>query len=1163
MTQTTLIPGKPVLPAAGEDAGWGRLIGASCALAAAELAQQLAGDSARPLLLLAEDPRHADQLEAEVRFFSGDRFPVRHFVDWETLPWDSFSPHQDIISQRLGVLAEMPTMREGVLIATAAVLHQRLPPVDYVAARSLSLQAGRSLQREPFTQSLVAAGYLRVPQVSEHGEFAVRGSLIDVFPMGSDAPVRIDFFDDDIESLRYFSPENQRSGEKVDAVRVLPAREIPLDKDGIAAFRHGYRERFEGQPGKSRVYRDVSDGIAHGGIEYYLPLFFERTASLLDYLPADSVILKPDSLDSLLSQFVAELAERFAMCSLDPERPILSADETFFAPETIVARLAGFSNIRYSPQSLAGRTVNHDTRLPPAMKIEARYEDAAAALMQFLQTFDGRVLFSTDSPGRREQLHELLSGRGLDLARIDSWPQFRDDSHRIGVAVAPIEDGVLLPAAKTAIVSEQQLFGARTRTRRRRRRSDRDPESIIRQLNDLEAGSPVVHAEYGVGRYLGLVTLETGGIKAEFLHLEYADGDKLYVPVHALELFSRYTGASPDNAPLHRLGSDQWEKARKRAIKKIRDVAAELLDIYARRAARPGHRFHWSESDYRSFESGFPFELTEDQAHTIDDVLKDLASDQPMDRVVCGDVGFGKTEVALRASFAAVHGGKQVAVLVPTTLLAQQHGQNFRDRFADWPVRVEILSRFQSAKQVKEIVGGLRSGSVDIVIGTHRLLAHTRDFHDIGLVIVDEEHRFGVRHKEAIKSLRSDIDVLTLTATPIPRTLNMALGGIREMSLITTPPAERLAVKTFVSEWNDVVIREACLREIKRGGQVYFIHNRVEDIHRVEHQLQKLVPEANIRVGHGQMRERELEQVMLDFYHRRFNVLLCTTIVESGLDVPTANTIIINRADRFGLAQLHQLRGRVGRSHHRAYAYLVAPPKASMTADAVKRLEAIDSLEDLGSGFTLATHDLEIRGAGELLGDTQSGQIQEIGFSLYTELLGRAVDSLRAGREPDLDTPLDAGVDINLHVRALLPDDYVPDVHLRLMLYKRLSAAADDAELRELQVELIDRFGLLPDATKNLVRLYGIKKSAAALGIEKIDAATGGGYVVFGADSRIDPVALVQLVQNDGSRYRLQGSHRLQISDDLADIEKRFRTVEDLMRRLAVKENQQDEPLHE
>jgi len=1106
--------------------------------------------------MLAEDPRHADQLEAEIRFFAGETLPVLHFVEWETLPWDSFSPHQDIISERLRVLAALPNFEHGIIIAAASVLQQRLPPVDYVAARSLALEQGQTLPREAFTETLVTSGYIRVPQVSEHGEFAVRGSLIDIFPMGSDRPLRIDFFGDDIESLRYFSAETQLSGDVVSAINVLPAREVPLDADAVHQFRHRYRERFEGQPAKSRVYRDVSDGIAHGGIEYYLPLFFNETATLADYLPDRCIVLVPTEFDALLELFWSEALERYELCSLDKERPILGTAETFVEPPVAAAALEQFAQIRFSAPTLADAptTLNFETRKPPAMKIEARYEDAAASLMQFLQTFDGRVLFTTDSPGRREQLYDLLAGRSLDLARVTDWHEFLALEQRIGIAVAPVENGVVLPAAGIAVISEQQLFGERGKARRRRRKSDRDPETIIRQLNDLEPGSPVVHEEYGIGRYLGLTTLEAGGIVAEFLHLEYADGDKLYVPVHALDVISRYTGASPENAPQHRLGSDQWAKAKRRAIAKIRDVAAELLDVYARRAARPGHSFHWPEADYRGFETGFPFELTEDQASTIDDVLGDLASSQPMDRVVCGDVGFGKTEVALRASFAAVHGGKQVAILVPTTLLAQQHGQVFRDRFADWPVRVEVLSRFQSARQVKDIVAGLRSGNVDIVIGTHRLLQHTKDFHDVGLVIVDEEHRFGVRHKETIKSLRSEIDILTLTATPIPRTLNMALGGLREMSLITTPPAERLAVKTFVSEWNDVIIREASLREIKRGGQVYFIHNRVEDIARIEQKLQALVPEAKIRIGHGQMPERELEQVMLDFYHRRFNVLLCTTIVESGLDVPTANTIIINRADRFGLAQLHQLRGRVGRSHHRAYAYLIAPPKAVMTADAVKRLEAIDSLEDLGAGFTLATHDLEIRGAGELLGDTQSGQIQEIGFSLYTELLGRAVESLRSGNEPDLEAPLHAGVDINLHIPALLPEDYIPDVHVRLILYKRISATESASDLRDLQVELIDRFGLLPDGAKNLLRIAAIKKSAAAIGIEKIDAGDAGGYLIFGQESHIDPVALVQLVQNDSETFRLQGSHRLQIRTDLSDLAIRFRTIEQLLESLAVRD---------
>jgi transcription-repair coupling factor (superfamily II helicase) len=1133
--------------ASGRYSGWGSLVGASAPLAFAELARLVRA----PLLVLADDPRHADQVEAELRFFLGGDFPVLHFVEWETLPWDNFSPHQDIISQRLSVLAQLPSMRRGIIIASAPALLQRLPPLDYVTARSLSLRTGQQLTHDEFTASLAAAGYLRVPQVTEHGEFAVRGSLIDVFPMGSEMPIRVDFFDDEIESLRYFSAESQLSGAAVESVQLLPAREVPLDDDAIRQFRSRYRERFEGQPGRSRVYREVSEGIAHGGIEYYLPLFFEQTSGLADYLPDDCVVIRPDGLHGLLQRSWAEIDERHELCRLDPERPVLDPSETFATIDAVIERLDRHRCVRYSAQSLAeGEDVlNLPTRMPPALKIEARYEDPAGALMQFVDSFDGRVLFTTDSAGRREQVYELLSGRGLDLERVAGWPQFSSGHHRIGVAVAPLDNGVLLPDSRLAIISEQQLFGDRVNTRRRR--SERDPEAIIRQLDDLEEGSPVVHAEYGVGRYIGLITLEAGGIESEFLHLQYAEGDKLYVPVHALELISRYTGASPENAPLHRLGSDQWEKARRRAIRKIRDAAAELLDIYARRAMRPGHRFHWSEADYRAFESGFPFDPTDDQARTIDEVLADLESDEPMDRIVCGDVGFGKTEVALRATFAVVHGGKQVAVLVPTTLLAQQHGQNFRDRFADWPVRVEVLSRFQSPKQVRDIVAGMESGVVDVVIGTHRLLQHTKSFKDIGLVIIDEEHRFGVRHKEAIRSLRSEVDVLTLTATPIPRTLNMAMGGIRDMSLIATPPAERLSVKTFVGEWNDVVIREACLREIKRGGQVYFVHNRVEDIGRIAERLTQLVPEAALRIGHGQMPERDLEQVMLDFYHRRFNLLLCTTIIESGIDVPTANTIIIDRADRFGLAQLHQLRGRVGRSHHRAYAYLIAPPKAAMTADAVKRLEAIDSLEDLGSGFTLATHDLEIRGAGELLGDVQSGQIHEIGFSLYTELLARAVESLRAGREPDLEAPLDAGVDINLHVAALLPDDYVPDVHLRLMLYKRISGTRDEEELRDLQVELIDRFGLLPDAAKNLMRIAALKQRAAALGIEKIDAADAGGYVVFGVNSRIDPVALVKLVQNDGRSYRLQGSHRLSFRLDLEHVEARFRAIGDLMRKLA------------
>ena len=1150
MVRRSLLLPSPAL-ATGKISAIGRAIGASTALAAVELAQS----TDRPLLVLATDPRHADQLEAEIRFFARASLPVRHFVEWETLPYDSFSPHQDIVSDRLSVMASLPQADRGIVIASAPSLLQRLPPVDYVAARSLHLRQGQQLHRGDFIERLAACGYLRVPQVTEHGEIAVRGSLLDIFPMGSDAPVRVDFFDDDVESLRFFDADTQLSAETTAEIRILPAREVPLDEQDVSRFRRNYRVRFEGQPSKSRVYREISEGIAHGGIEYYLTLFFETTASLFDYLPDDSVILAPAGLDAIFDSAWAEIGERYELCSLDPERPVLKPHESFHRPEEASAFLSRFRTISYSAQSLqeSAGIANLSTKLPPALRVEARYEDAAASLMQFLEDFDGRVLITADSAGRREGIIDMMRGRGQEIARFDDWHAFLESSEPIGVAIAPIESGVLLPADDLAIITEHQLIGEKPRQRSRRRRAERDPETIIRELNDLAPGAPVVHAEYGVGRYLGLETLQTGGVTGEFLSLEYADGDKLYVPVASLDLISRYTGASPENAPLHKLGSDQWAKARQRAIRRIRDVAAELLDVYARRAARSGHRFRWPEAEYRAFESGFPFEPTEDQSRTIDEVLADLASSNPMDRIVCGDVGFGKTEVALRATFAAVHGGKQVAILVPTTLLAQQHGQTFRDRFADWPVRVEILSRFRSRKDAQGVIEGLRSGDVDVVIGTHRLLQHTRDFRDIGLVIVDEEHRFGVRQKEAIKSLRSEVDVLTLTATPIPRTLNMALGGLREMSLITTPPAHRLSVRTFVSEWNDVVIREAILREIKRGGQVYFIHNRVEDIERIGERIKALVPEAALRIGHGQMAERELEQVMLDFYHRRFNVLLCTTIVESGIDVPTANTIIINRADRFGLAQLHQLRGRVGRSHHRAYAYLVAPPRVSMTADAIKRLEAIDSLEDLGSGFILATHDLEIRGAGELLGDTQSGQIQEIGFSLYTELLSRAVNSLKSGKEPDLLEPLHAGVEINLHLPALLPEDYVPDVHLRLMLYKRIASAESHDELREMQVEMIDRFGLLPAAARNFMRIAAIKLEASGLGIEKIDAARAGGYVVFSKRTRVDPVALVRLVQNDSQTYRMPGAERLQFRLEMPDDDDRFTFVERLLQNLASK----------
>jgi transcription-repair coupling factor (superfamily II helicase) len=892
------------------------------------------------------------------------------------------------------------------------------------------------------------------------------------------------------------------------------------------------------------LYRDVGEGLAPAGIEYYLPLFFENPASLFDYLPRDAVVVLPADHETLLQAAWREIEERYEERRYDIEHPVLGPAEAFQPTDE------WSSGVGSRPQVLlrgdaADRAdsvscIDLGTTPAPRIRLDPRHDATIAEFVRQLAAEPGRVLVVAESPGRRELLLELLRPHGLDLRVVADWSEFAASDVPRAVAVAPLAAGFVLADPPVTLYAEEQLFGDRARQERRRRRSDRDPARIIQQLSDLRPGAPVVHEDYGVGRYLGLTTLDAGGVPAEFLVLEYADGDKLYVPVQSLERISRYTGAPAESAPLHKLGGDQWSKARGRAAARIRDAAAELLDVYSRRAARTGHAFAVDEAQLRAFEAGFPFEETADQSTAIAQVIDDLKSPRPMDRVVCGDVGFGKTEVALRAAFVAVQGGKQVAVLVPTTLLAQQHHQTFADRFADWPVRVELLSRFRADSQANATLAGLATGRVDIVIGTHRLLQPGVRFKDLGLLIVDEEHRFGVRDKERLKSLRAEVDVLTLTATPIPRTLNMALGGLRDLSLISTPPAARLSIRTFVSEWSAPTIREACLRELRRGGQVYYVHNSVETIDNAAHALGELVPEARIVVGHGQMRERDLEQVMLDYYHKRANVLVCTTIIESGIDVPTANTIVIDRADRFGLAQLHQLRGRVGRSHHQAYAYLITPPRNLITADAAKRLEAIESLEDLGAGFVLATHDLEIRGAGELLGEDQSGQIHEIGFALYMELLERAVAALRTGRVPELERPLHHGPELDLHVAALLPESYLPDVHARLVLYKRISGAATAAELDELQAETVDRFGLLPEPARNLFRIARLRTQAAQLGVERLDVGSGGGSVSFATETPVDAGALILLVQGSGRTLRFDGPTKLRFTGEFGEPEERF-----------------------
>ncbi len=1143
-----LHPALPTRP--NERLQWGQLYGSSTALAIASAAKSYSGLT----LVVAEDAQAAIQLEQELHFFLGkSKLPILNFPDWETLPYDIFSPLPELVSQRLLTLYRLSSTRKGLLIVPVSTLLQRLPPRSYVDANSLLISTGEPLILDGIRQRLESAGYQCVSQVVTHGEFAVRGSLLDIFPMGNPLPFRIDLFDEEVDSIRTFSPESQRSMDKVDKIEMLPAREYPLNETGIEQFRQAYRTRIEGDPQSSLIYREVSEGNAPGGLEYYLPLFFEQTANLFDYLPEQCLTIEVGQPRDQSSQFLQQVETRFEQRRHDIERPILKPKEVYLTADELATHLNRGASIQTGHHKITARHKgyasfhNFSTATLPPMGLQARAAQPAAALQKFIASQPGRILFIAESAGRREMLLDTLHGFEISPRVVESWQAFLESDAKLALTVTPQEQGLWLTDVGLVIITEAQLLGERVRQERRRKASESDPDQIVRNLTELHVGAPVVHEDHGVGRYLGLQSLNVGGMETEFLTLEYAKGDKLYVPVSSLHLISRYSGASPEKAPLHKLGGEQWARLKRKATERVHDVAAELLEIYARRAASPGFAYPKRGEEYSAFAATFEFEETPDQAQTIESVLTDMEAARPMDRVVCGDVGFGKTEVAMRAAFSAVQGGKQVAVLVPTTLLAQQHYQNFADRFADWPVRVESLSRFRSAKQQKEVIAGLESGSVDIIIGTHKLLQPSLKFKRLGLAIIDEEHRFGVRHKEQLKSLRSEVDLLTLTAKPIPRTLNMSMTGLRDLSIIATPPAARHPIKTFVSQWDDTLITEACQREIKRGGQVYFLHNEVQTIENMVTRLEKLMPGARVEAAHGQMREQKLEQVMRDFYHQRFNILICTTIVESGIDLPSANTIIINRADKLGLAQLHQLRGRVGRSHHRAYAYLLTPPPKSMTPDAKKRLEAIESLEELGAGFTLATHDLEIRGAGELLGDDQSGQIHEIGFTLYTDLLERAVEALKAGRQPELDRPLDHGAEIDLQLPALLPEDYLPDVHSRLVLYKRIASARSKAELRELQVEMIDRFGLLPEPAKFLFGITQLKLKAQPLGIRKIEVGPASGRIIFDETPRIDPMHLIRLIQSRPKEFKLDGSNKLRFYKDFSDRNRRIEQITSLL----------------
>ncbi|MHB1231259.1 MAG: transcription-repair coupling factor [Burkholderiales bacterium] len=1134
------------LPSPGQFRRYTGLTGAADALALAELAQ-----TRRPLLVLTAAALDAQRLRDEIPCFAPG-LSVHLLPDWETLPYDKFSPHQDLVSERLATLNQISHNAFDIAIVPVTTALYRLPPRSFLAAHTFFLKQGERLDVAGLRNQLSLASYTHVTQVQAPGEYSVRGGVIDLFPMGSTVPYRIDLFDNEIDTLRTFDVDTQRSIYPVKEVRLLPAREFPLNETGIANFRQKFRDQFEGDPSKSRIYKDVSNGVAPPGVEYYLPLFFDTTATLIDYLPSDTLLCLHHGVLDAADQFWRDTRSRYDLLRGDRERPLLPPEVLFLSSDQLFAQLKPYPRIELLEKTseLPAHTSNCASMALPAIHVDRRAEQPLSQLKTFLDGFDGRVLIAAESLGRRETMAQLFAEQGLHPALADTYSAFRASAERLMLGALPVSQGFILPEEKIALVTESELYALQVRQARLREARKATGEHLLRDLSEVRVGDPVVHEDHGIGRYLGLTGMDLGEGETEFLQLEYAGGDKLYVPVANLHLISRYSGAAPESAPLHRLGSGQWEKAKKKALKQVRDTAAELLNLYAQRAARQGRAFTLKPHDYEAFAASFQFEETPDQAAAINAVIQDMTQGKPMDRLVCGDVGFGKTEVALRAAFLAVADGCQVAILVPTTLLAEQHFNTFSDRFGEWPVKIAELSRFRSAKEQTEALKGLAAGKIDIIIGTHRLLQKDIAFKNLGLVIIDEEHRFGVRQKERLKALRAEVDVLTLTATPIPRTLSMAMEGLRDFSVIATAPQKRLAIKTFVHPFSDGLIREAVLRELKRGGQVYFLHNEVDTILNMQEQMQKLLPEARIAIAHGQMRERELEHVMRDFYHQRFNVLLCSTIIETGIDVPSANTIIMNRADKFGLAQLHQLRGRVGRSHHQAYAYLLTPQEGNITLAAKKRLEAIQMMEDLGVGFQLAMHDLEIRGAGEMLGESQSGEMHEVGFNLYTEMLNSAIKSLKAGKEPGIAEPLHVTTEINLHTPALLPNDYCADVHERLVLYKRLAHCETPDALDALHEELIDRFGLPPPQTKALLDTHRLRILAQPLGIARIDASSESVTLQFVSNPPIDPGRIIQLIQTK-KHYKLAGQDKLKVSVASQDAARRAQAVQEIFRELA------------
>ncbi len=1141
------------LPKSGHRFALPTLHGSADAFALAQAAIALKSEK-RMLAIVVANASDAQRLRVEIPWFGeqgSDTLRCHLLPDWETLPYDAFSPHQDLVSERLATLYEIQNGQCDVLIVPATTALLRMAPPSFLAAYTFFFKQGEKLDEARLKSQLSLAGYSHVSQVMSPGEYSVRGGLIDLFPMGSALPYRLDLFGDTIETIRTFDADTQRSLYPVKEVRLLPGREFPMDDAARTAFRHRWREQFEGDPTKSATYKDIGNGIAAAGIEYYLPLFFDDTATLFEYLPPDTTFALLGDIDGAIKRFWTDTQSRYKFLKSDRERPLLAPETLFLSDEQFFTQVKPYGRWIVTP-AVDNHAASELSVPIPNIAVNRRADDPLVNLRAYLLQSNRRVMICAESNGRRETLQQYFNEYKLALTVCDSYADFATGSDKLMLGVAPLHAGFELgnAAGGMIFITETELYaGSGRRAGRKKQEGATQVESMVRDLSELKIGDPVVHINHGIGRYMGLTSMDLGEGDTEFLHLEYAKETKLYVPVSQLHVISRYSGASPEDAPLHALGSGHWEKVKHKAAQQIRDTAAELLNLYARRALRQGHAFEYSARDYEAFADSFGFEETPDQAAAITAVIGDMTSGKPMDRLICGDVGFGKTEVALRAAFVAVMGGKQVAILAPTTLLAEQHAQTFADRFADWPVKIAELSRFRNGREITQAIKGMFDGTVDIVIGTHKLLSSDVIFSRLGLVIIDEEHRFGVRQKEALKALRAEVDVLTLTATPIPRTLGMALEGLRDFSIIATAPQKRLAIKTFVRSEDNSVVREACLRELKRGGQVYFLHNEVETIQNRLAMLEELLPEARIAIAHGQMHERDLEKVMRDFVAQRFNILLCTTIIETGIDVPTANTIIMHRADKFGLAQLHQLRGRVGRSHHQAYAYLLVNDVQGLTKLAQRRLDAIVEMEELGSGFYLAMHDLEIRGAGEVLGDNQSGEMTEIGFQLYSDMLSEAVRALKNGEEPDLAAPLSSTTEINLHAPALLPGDFCGDVHERLSLYKRLANCATQGKIDDLQEEMIDRFGKLPDPARALVETHRLRVAAKTVGIVKIDAHDDAALLQFMPNPPIDAMRIIELIQNN-RHFKLSGPDKLKITVSMPDLNARVTQLKSTLRLL-------------